>query len=159
VATGLDVTVGTLADLAVDPKFDAIFYVHVLEHVVDPRRELEEAHRHLRAGGRLVIAVPNAAGWERGVFGSYWDGWDVPRHIHHFTPESLCGLLRSTGFAPDRVMYEPYALIARSLRNRRRDARTAPRAPRASRVIDRGVGSVLALFGRSSAMQVSATRV
>ncbi len=39
--------------------FDAVTCWHVIEHVTDPRRVMDEIHRVLRPGGWLVLATPN----------------------------------------------------------------------------------------------------
>ena len=39
-------------------KFDSILYFHVLEHIQDDIKELEEAEKKLKPGGHLVIMVP-----------------------------------------------------------------------------------------------------
>ena len=38
--------------------------------------------------GLLLIAVPNAAGWQARLFGPRWLHRDVPRHLFHFNPHS-----------------------------------------------------------------------
>ncbi len=42
----------------IDGKFDSILYFHVLEHIQDDIKELEEAEKKLKPGGHLVIMVP-----------------------------------------------------------------------------------------------------
>ena len=42
----------------VDGKFDTILYLHVLEHIEDDLRELQEIEKKLNEGGHLVIMVP-----------------------------------------------------------------------------------------------------
>jgi SAM-dependent methyltransferase len=49
---------GTLADIAEAPRFDAILYIDVLEHIEEDRAELERAARRLKLGGRLVVLAP-----------------------------------------------------------------------------------------------------
>jgi hypothetical protein len=34
------------------------------------------------------------------MFGRHWLHLDVPRHLHHFSPESLGRMLQGAGFAP-----------------------------------------------------------
>jgi len=51
---------GDAADLPVpDGCADAILLLDVLEHLADPRRAVEEAHRVLRPDGILVLSVPH----------------------------------------------------------------------------------------------------
>ncbi len=41
-----------------DASFDMIYCSHVLEHVADDRRALQEFHRVLKPGGRVLLQVP-----------------------------------------------------------------------------------------------------
>lgn len=50
---------GDLASMPFDSRtFDAIYCSHVLEHVPDDGRAMEELHRVLRPGGWAIIQVP-----------------------------------------------------------------------------------------------------
>ncbi|MFP6580971.1 MAG: class I SAM-dependent methyltransferase [Candidatus Hydrogenedentota bacterium] len=49
---------GTIRDLPEVDRFDAIFYIDVIEHIEDDREELEVATSRLKPGGRLIILVP-----------------------------------------------------------------------------------------------------
>ena len=40
-----------------DGKFDTILYLHVLEHIEDDLREIQEIEKKLNEGGYLVIMV------------------------------------------------------------------------------------------------------
>ena len=42
----------------IDQKFDTIIYLHVLEHIKDDRKEIEEATKKLNKNGFLVVMVP-----------------------------------------------------------------------------------------------------
>jgi SAM-dependent methyltransferase len=42
-----------------DVSFDAVIASHVIEHLANPLRALQEFHRVLRPGGRLVLIVPD----------------------------------------------------------------------------------------------------
>jgi SAM-dependent methyltransferase len=78
--------------------FDEIVIWHVLEHLHDPRAALLEAHRILKPGGRLVVAVPNFSSWQARWTGPAWFHLDLPRHLWHFPLEALHQLLRDCGF-------------------------------------------------------------
>lgn len=101
---GFPVHIGTLPHSDVRPaSFDAITMWSSLEHVHDPRRVVGAARDALRADGILLAYVPNLASWSFDVFREAWVGLDLPRHLIHFTPESLCDLLRREGFRVRRL--------------------------------------------------------
>ena len=96
---GLDVFTGDLAQAHFPyGGFDAVTLWDVLEHVTDPRAELAEIHRILRADGLLLIELPNLRSFDAVLFGPYWIGLDMPRHLHIFPPAALDALLEQTGF-------------------------------------------------------------
>jgi hypothetical protein len=76
---------------------------HSLEHVHDPVGILREAFKLLVPGGKLVVATPNIAGWPFQWFGESWFGLDLPRHLTHFTPETLSSALTAAGFRVESV--------------------------------------------------------
>jgi len=81
-----------------DESFDVITMWHSLEHTENPRIYLDRAHRWLRPAGLLVVEVPNYLSTDALKYGKTWDGWSLPYHFFHFTPESLDELLSQHGF-------------------------------------------------------------
>jgi len=79
-------------------SFDQVIVWHVLEHLADPRETLEAAHRILKPGGRLIVAVPNFSSLQARWTGDAWFHLDLPRHIYHFPLEALRTLLAETGY-------------------------------------------------------------
>jgi 2-polyprenyl-3-methyl-5-hydroxy-6-metoxy-1,4-benzoquinol methylase len=49
-----------IEDFDLDEKFDAVFLLDILEHVVDPVAVLKKAASYLNTGGTLIAHVPNA---------------------------------------------------------------------------------------------------
>jgi SAM-dependent methyltransferase len=78
--------------------FDEVILWHVLEHLDDPRGTLREAHRLLRPGGRLIVAVPNFESWQARWSGPAWFHLDLPRHLYHFPLSALRRLLEDLGY-------------------------------------------------------------
>ena len=88
-----------------DSSFALVTMYHVLEHLSNPASYLEEAHRLLKPGGRLIVQVPNAACWQFLLFGELWSGLDVPRHLVNFKAKDLDALLDRCGFEVLRHKY------------------------------------------------------
>jgi SAM-dependent methyltransferase len=85
-------------------SFDLVTMSHVLEHLHDPQLVLRNVHRWLRPHGKLRILVPNVGSLESGMFGRFWFGLEVPRHLYHFDPATLYRLLGECGFAIERLV-------------------------------------------------------
>lgn len=77
--------------------FDAITCFDVLEHLYEPRRVMARVTEWLKPGGVFYVLVPNVNSAEARVFGSYWHGLELPRHLFHFSPASLRSLAESAG--------------------------------------------------------------
>ncbi len=78
-------------------QFDAITMWHVLEHVHDLQGYMVKLKSVLKEKGRLIIAVPNYTSGDAAVYGEYWAAYDVPRHLYHFSPVSMKGLVEKHG--------------------------------------------------------------
>lgn len=78
-------------------RFDVVTAFHVLEHVPDPVAVVRRMLEWLAPGGLVIIEVPNAGGWGASLFGSAWSGLELPRHLSHFTPESLARVVEKAG--------------------------------------------------------------
>jgi hypothetical protein len=46
-------------------------------------------HRLLAPRGVLVVAVPNYTSFDAQKYGAYWAAYDVPRHLWHFSPDTM----------------------------------------------------------------------
>jgi SAM-dependent methyltransferase len=101
---GVPILTGTLPhrDLA-SRQFDVITMWNSLEHVHEPAETLAEARRLLAPEGKLLVSVPNLASLSFRWFGEAWYGLDLPRHLVHFTPDTLTRMLRLAGFQPGLV--------------------------------------------------------
>lgn len=74
-------------------KFDVISMWHVLEHVVDLNERIARLRDLLKPGAYMFIAVPNIESYDAVFYGKYWAALDVPRHLYHFSKQSLTKLI------------------------------------------------------------------
>jgi SAM-dependent methyltransferase len=74
-------------------KFDVITLWHVLEHIHDLNQKINELIDHLNDNGTIFIAVPNRESEDAQKYGSHWAGYDVPRHLWHFSQSNMKQLL------------------------------------------------------------------
>ena len=102
---GVRAHVGTLASLAevLNGPYDAITMNHVIEHVYDPKLDLQRAYGLLRPGGMLFVETPNIDALNLRRFGIHWRGLEAPRHLVLFNPASLARLLGEIGFEQVKV--------------------------------------------------------
>jgi len=97
--SGVPVYLGPLEEAGfADGSFDAITMNHVIEHVHDPVRLLQECRRILKTGGALMIATPNAESHGHDRFGASWRGLEPPRHLHLFSRCTLHQTAVKAGF-------------------------------------------------------------
>lgn len=86
-----------------DDSFDEIILFHAIEHLHDPVGVMRTARAWLRPGGRVRLWLPNFDSVERRLFGRAWNGLDVPRHLHHFSRETITAMLEACGFRVERI--------------------------------------------------------
>lgn len=84
--------VGDAQNLPFKPNaLNVALIVETLEHLKDPSKAVEEAHRILRKGGILVTATPQ--GWLDYYFLKY------PNHVHFFSKTKLKIILEREGLS------------------------------------------------------------
>jgi SAM-dependent methyltransferase len=94
----LTVDVGSVNDLPFGKNaIDMLIYNHVLEHLDEPVRALDEAAKALKNGGLVFIEVPDASRYSEGrVFDYFW--FCMREHINHFDITHLSMLMELAGF-------------------------------------------------------------
>ncbi len=70
-------------------KFDVITLLHVLEHLPNLNEQLNQINNLLKENGIVVVAVPNFKSYDAKHYGSFWAGYDAPRHLWHFSKTAI----------------------------------------------------------------------
>jgi 2-polyprenyl-3-methyl-5-hydroxy-6-metoxy-1,4-benzoquinol methylase len=86
-------------ELFPENSFDLITLVHVIDHVVEPKKLLETMRYHLKPGGHVFIATHNIDSWLAKLTGKGFIAWSV-QHITYYTPGTLREMTRRAGFSP-----------------------------------------------------------
>lgn len=92
------ITVTDSIDNTSKDKVDIITAWHVMEHVHDLIDTIRILRKKLNPGGHLILALPNCASFDAQHYHQYWAGYDVPRHLYHFTPATVNKLSSRTKF-------------------------------------------------------------
>lgn len=98
-----------------EDTFDVITLWHVLEHIHTLDETLARLKSLLRKNGLLVIAVPNLKSYDAQVFQEYWAAYDVPRHLYHFSPDTLKILMTKHQFEIQEIHPMPFDAYYASL--------------------------------------------
>lgn len=85
-------------------SYDVITLWHVLEHIHRLHDYLQQMKMLLKPGGLLIIAVPNHTSTDASHYKQDWAAYDVPRHLYHFSPESMHGLAKQYGFQMKKIL-------------------------------------------------------
>lgn len=86
----------SLKDISIN-HFNVITLWHVLEHIPDLNETIEKLKEKLNDSGTMFIAVPNHRSSDAKYYDSYWAGYDVPRHLWHFSQSTMQKLLQKNG--------------------------------------------------------------
>lgn len=85
-------TLNVMAD-----AYDVITLWHVLEHIPDINDQFSALATALRRTGTMFIAVPNHLSDDAQRYQHRWAGYDVPRHLWHFSQNSMNSFIRKHG--------------------------------------------------------------
>ena len=95
---GLNVLPDEALAMLDEGRYDVITLWHVMEHLEHLNDVWERLHRLLTERGTLIVAVPNCSSFDADRYGAYWAAYDVPRHLWHFTPDTMQQLASKHGF-------------------------------------------------------------
>jgi hypothetical protein len=80
-----------------DEKYDIITMWHSLEHLHNLKNYIHNITTSLSANGVLMMAVPNYESIDAKYYKENWAAYDVPRHLYHFSFESMVKLFNEFG--------------------------------------------------------------
>ena len=107
---------------AVNGVYDLVVFSHLLEHLRNPSRVLNNVHRVLAPDGIVAVALPNVLNWRsrvRFVLGQfeYEEGGIMDNtHLRFYTFASGRRLLESNGFLVSTATVEGIFPLARKIR-------------------------------------------
>ncbi len=86
---GIEILGAALPDLPRGAAFDAVILIDVVEHLVEPRADLERAAAAVGPGGVLVISTGDTGSWPFGLQGCRSWYCSLPEHVSFFGEEAL----------------------------------------------------------------------
>lgn len=103
-------------------SFDVITLWHVLEHLPKLDDHISIFNSLLKPNGRLIIAVPNYKSFDAKHYKEYWAAFDVPRHLWHFSQQSISKLVQRKGMKLMKttpMLFDAYyvSLLSEKFRN------------------------------------------
>jgi len=105
VSKELDIICTSLSSYNTEEKFDLITLNQVFEHFENPRDSLLILKKLLNNHGMLVMSFPNYNSLARLLFGSFWPGYDAPRHYFTYNPRNFGMLCNQHGLKIEKVKY------------------------------------------------------
>ena len=115
---GVPIHQGRFSEVELKPaSYDAVILWCVLEHLSQPVQDLRHIYSLLKDGGWLIFSMPNYESLEAKVFGPFWSGWDLPRHLYIFPRPVLRQALAHIGFdhISERCISTSYNALGHSL--------------------------------------------
>lgn len=93
--------IGKISD---NESYDIITLWHVLEHIHNLNDTLGKLKGHLNSKGKMLLAVPNHESFDATYYAGHWAGYDVPRHLYHFSQNSMTKLLKRHGIKIESIL-------------------------------------------------------
>jgi predicted TPR repeat methyltransferase len=115
---GFTVHQKTLAQFARESpaRFDVVSLIGVIEHLPQPRAEIDHLATLVKPGGMIAVWTGDADAWLPRLLGRRWWYWQG-QHIQYFTHASLTRLARASGFEPIATERYPFAATHATLSN------------------------------------------
>lgn len=89
-------------------SYNVITMWHVLEHVPNLHETISQLKTILKDNGTLLIAVPNCSANEERIYKEFWAAYDLPRHLNHFTKETMFKAMEINNLNIFKVLPMPF---------------------------------------------------
>ena len=91
-----------------DGAFNVVIIKHIVEHLPDPQKAIQEIGRVTEPGGTLILATPNLDSLLKPWKGDKWIGYQDPTHISLKQPAEWLELICNAGFSPLKVFSDGF---------------------------------------------------
>ncbi len=91
-----------------DGAFNVVIIKHIVEHLPDPAKAINEIARVTEPGGILILATPNLASLLKPWKGERWIGYQDPTHISLKEPQEWLRMIQDAGFELVRVFSDGF---------------------------------------------------
>lgn len=96
---GINVTTATLAESGIEhDSIDIVVMLHVMEHLLDPQKEISEIRNILKKNGLLVLEMPNIDSLPYKFLRKKWRQFFIPDHYWFFSKKTISIFLEKQGF-------------------------------------------------------------
>lgn len=88
--------------------FNVVIIKHIVEHLPDPAKAIQEIGRVIESGGTLILATPNLDSLLKPWKGDTWIGYQDPTHISLKRPAEWLSLIEGAGFELIKVFSDGF---------------------------------------------------
>ena len=89
-------------------SFNVVIIKHIVEHLPDPQKAIQEISRVTEKGGTLILATPNLDSLLKPWKGEKWIGYQDPTHIALKRPAEWLSLIQGAGFQLIKVFADGF---------------------------------------------------
>lgn len=89
-------------------SFNVVIIKHIVEHLPDPQKAINEIARVTEPGGTLILATPNLDSLLKPWKGDKWIGYQDPTHISLKRPAEWISYIESAGFTIKRTFADGF---------------------------------------------------
>jgi len=91
-----------------DESLNVVIIKHIVEHLPDPQKAIQEIGRVTEKGGTLILATPNLDSLLKPWKGDKWIGYQDPTHISLKTPAEWSSFIENAGFKIKRTFADGF---------------------------------------------------